>query len=176
MIARLPGNNAESNLGRGPAPTVGPEGSPPWQPIAAQGLAASATTGKRILVVDDNLAFRLLATMALSSRGYDCREAEDGRAALAYLSTNHVDLVLTDRWMPNMGGLELIRCMSANPALRTIPAVLFTSDLTEEVRVAALQAGASAVVSKLVSVERLIDGIGRVLRAPPQPSHCVSKL
>ena len=62
-----------------------------------------------ILVVDDDDAFRSLVIDILSEEDYRLLEACDGAAALTVLSSQEVDLVLTDQQMPGMTGLELAR-------------------------------------------------------------------
>ncbi len=62
-----------------------------------------------ILVVDDDGAFRSLVIDILKGRDYRLLEAADAEAALAILSHEKVDLVLTDQQMPGISGLELTR-------------------------------------------------------------------
>lgn len=63
----------------------------------------------RILVVDDNLEMRELIERILRRDGHDVVHAINGRDALSALSTGAFDLVLTDLFMPEMDGIELIR-------------------------------------------------------------------
>jgi len=76
---------------------------------------------KTILVVDDDPSSRTLLREILREEGFDIVEAEDGELALELLETKPVDLVITDRSMPRLGGLELLAKMrekqSALPVL-----------------------------------------------------------
>ena len=72
--------------------------------------ATAAVSGKEtILLVEDQLAIREVASVYLSGLGYNVLAAPDGEAALKIAETHerHIDLVVTDVVMPNMGGQEL---------------------------------------------------------------------
>ena len=63
----------------------------------------------RILVVDDEPALLKTTRKLLQVDGHEVLEAADGVAALQIIASQPVDLVLTDLYMPNMDGIELIR-------------------------------------------------------------------
>src|SRR3954447_24041164 len=66
-------------------------------------------TGKRILVIDDDLAIRVLLQAVLRRMHFDVELAEDGAAGLEKLQSNGtVDLVLLDLMMPKLNGYEFI--------------------------------------------------------------------
>lgn len=66
-------------------------------------------TGKRILVIDDDLAIRVLLQAVLRRMHFDVELAEDGAAGLEKLQANgSVDLVLLDLMMPKLNGYEFI--------------------------------------------------------------------
>lgn len=62
----------------------------------------------RILIIDDDPLLREIASELLTSAGYDCERAEDGRIGLSRLETGPFDLVLLDMIMPNMDGVETL--------------------------------------------------------------------
>lgn len=64
---------------------------------------------RRILVVDDDILVRMVASEALIHGGYEVELAEGGREALAKLEAGDFDLVVTDVLMPDIDGLELTR-------------------------------------------------------------------
>src|SRR6185369_508078 len=80
----------------------------------------------RVLVVEDNVFDQQLLQEYLSSRGYQTEFAHDGMEALPKLEADPMryDVVLTDRIMPHMNGLELLGRIKENPRLRTIPVIL----------------------------------------------------
>lgn len=99
-----------------------------------------------VLVVDDNVLDQKQARHCVEDAGWRAEFAENGRAALERLERNTPDLVLTDLQMPEVDGLELVRCMHSQ--YPRIPVVLMTAHGSEEIAVDALQAGAASYVPK----------------------------
>jgi signal transduction histidine kinase/ActR/RegA family two-component response regulator len=80
-----------------------------------------ATSGLRVLVVDDELAVRSVCTRALRIAGADVVEAETGEAAVDYATEHDIDVAIVDLTMPGIGGLETARQLrSLHPGLRII--------------------------------------------------------
>lgn len=65
----------------------------------------------RILVVDDNRMLRVLLTEILRNAGHLVYEAEDGSSGFAQFKARHPDLIVTDYYMPNMDGAELVKAV-----------------------------------------------------------------
>jgi two-component system chemotaxis sensor kinase CheA len=137
-------------------------------PPAAGATAAAipaAPSARTVLVVDDQFTVRELQRSILEAAGYRVVTAVDGRDALQRLEReDDVALVVTDLEMPELGGLELLRRLRADPAHASLPVVVVTSLRGEEDRRRGLEAGADAYVTKdrfdqralLDTVERLI--------------------
>lgn len=85
-------------------------------------------------MVDDSISTRALVCRTLGQAGYEALEAADGEEALGVLIADSVDAVVTDQWMPNMTGLELIRALRARPDLAHIPILAVTTDSEAELR------------------------------------------
>lgn len=66
--------------------------------------------GRRILVIDDDLAIRVLLQAVLKRLGFEVALAEDGEAGLAMLDREGFDLILLDLMMPKVNGYEFIEC------------------------------------------------------------------
>lgn len=66
-------------------------------------------TGRRILVIDDDLAIRVLLQAVLRRMHFDVELAEDGSAGLDRLQSNRYDLILLDLMMPRLNGYEFIQ-------------------------------------------------------------------
>ncbi|HEX3775350.1 MAG TPA: response regulator [Polyangiaceae bacterium] len=79
-----------------------------------------------ILIADDEFASLEVLALLLTGAGFTVVTASDGEEALARLSENRIDLVITDYKMPKMDGSELCERMLQSPALAQIP-VIFTS-------------------------------------------------
>jgi DNA-binding response OmpR family regulator len=80
----------------------------------------------KILVVDDEPSIRRLLNVALTNRGHQVIEAEDGFKALALAETEHPDLIVLDVMMPKLTGHQVHEKLRANPATKNLP-VLFLS-------------------------------------------------
>ncbi|MGH9458488.1 MAG: response regulator [Thermoanaerobaculia bacterium] len=64
--------------------------------------------GRRILVIDDDLAIRVLLQAVLKRLDFVVELAEDGEAGLAMLASRQYDLILLDLMMPKVNGYEFI--------------------------------------------------------------------
>src|SRR5215831_13819930 len=92
---------------------------------------------KRILVVEDDRTTQYLVSSILKSGGHAVTAVNDGAAAMNELGRQEYDLVLTDIWMPNMNGLDLLAEMRKLPhPPRT---VVLTSDTTPDTLLRALR-------------------------------------
>jgi len=107
-----------------------------------------APTRMGALVVDDSRAMRMLLAQILRAEGYQVTSAAHGREALERLQEETPSLALVDLEMPEMGGLELITAMRANPSTQKIPVLLVTSVKDEERIGEVLKAGASGYLNK----------------------------
>ena len=116
----------------------------------------------RILVADDEPTFRALLGDILEQAGYEVVEVADGAAALAALERGDFDLVLSDRRMPRVDGLELLRRARTLPAAP--PFVMLTAYGTIPDAVEAVRLGAADYLTKpLPSPAALIAVVERVL-------------
>ena len=89
--------------------------------------SAGTGTARRVLVVDDERAIRLLCRVNLAASGMDVLEAEDGQAALELARTERPDLVLLDVMMPEVDGWTVARELAADERTREIPIVFLTA-------------------------------------------------
>jgi phosphoserine phosphatase RsbU/P len=112
----------------------------------------------RVLVVDDNALDRKLLDVHLTSRGYVPRMATDGVEAWEILEKDpeSVDVVLLDRSMPRMGGIELLGRMKEHTKLRLVPVILQTSSIAPQDIIEGLRAGAYYYLTKPYDPEMLI--------------------
>jgi CheY-like chemotaxis protein len=131
---------------------------------AAAGDARSATrSGRRILVVDDNVDAARLTAEALEAVGHDTRVAFDGPAALEIADTFRPDVALLDLGLPLMDGYELAQQLVAGASVKAplLVAVTGYGQASDHERTSA--AGFHAHVVKPVDVAHLTDLLDRLL-------------
>jgi CheY-like chemotaxis protein len=85
-----------------------------------------------VLVVDDLPANRDLVQTVLGYYGHETLAADDGAQALALLTRQHPDLVLTDVAMPGMDGYQLARAIRSDPDCWGIPILFYTANYLEK--------------------------------------------
>ncbi len=154
----------------GPAspPSVSDRGSADADPARAPAGQGPATSGPRVLVVDDALTVRELQRSILTRGGYVVETAVDGLDALAALGRSRPDLVISDVEMPRMGGFALTESIRAHPTLSSLPVILLTSLRDEQHRRRGLEAGADAYLAKDTFQEAdLLEAVERVLGGEP---------
>jgi twitching motility two-component system response regulator PilG len=79
-----------------------------------------------ILAVDDSPTVRKLIAITLEKHGYQVITAEDGMAALNYLTTNPPHLVLTDINMPRLDGYQLCKLIKKHDKTKHIPVIMLS--------------------------------------------------
>ena len=94
-----------------------------------------------ILVVDDDPAIREMIRLALTSGGYEVREAGNTLDARQTIAKQPPDLVLLDWMLPGQSGFEFARALQRDSAHKQIPVIMLTARDQEEDKVAALEAG-----------------------------------
>jgi DNA-binding response OmpR family regulator len=119
----------------------------------------------KILVVDDEPPLRELVIVTLGDR-YACDEAVDGDAALEQLRKQEYNLVMLDVMMPGRSGIDVLRAMRADEALRDIPVIVMSAWQSSQDIDAALAAGADGFLPKPFRVEELDSTVREVLGWP----------
>ena len=102
-----------------------------------------------ILVVDDSPTIRRMVRAALGSlSGATFNEASSGLRAIEMLGMEPAHVVILDLNMPDMHGLDVIRFLRSHDRYRALPVIVLTTRGDEGSRQAALEAGASAYLTK----------------------------
>ena len=121
----------------------------------------------RILLVDDHEKARQALKLFLEHHGYACEEAEHGAAAFAWLEQGqNVDLIVSDNQMPVMTGMEFLLQVRAHPHFSSIPFILYSGNVTDEIHRQAHQAGVLAVLSKPYNFSDFVRIITKALDTP----------
>src|SRR3954454_17034285 len=117
------------------------------------------------LVVEDSPTMRQLIVFALNRiRGLTVVEANDGVDALRKLSSQQLDIILTDINMPIMDGLKLVRRVRSDEAMKSIPIVIITTEGAEEDRQRPLALGPNAYITKPIQAPQVIAKVKELLR------------
>ena len=115
----------------------------------------------RIMIVDDDLAFRVGTMALLDDHGYASTIATNGGEALQKLAERQFDLVLSDLVMPGMNGIELLQHIaSEHPGM---PVIMVTGFASISTAVEAMRLGARDYVTKPCDNDELLIKIRRAL-------------
>ncbi len=124
---------------------------------------------KKILLADDSTIMRMVISMHLRRfTGASITEAVNGQEALAKLTQDKFDLLLTDINMPEMNGIELVR--HVRTGLKSdIPIVIITTKGEVKDRELGMSMGANGYITKPVSVKDLIMAVVNNLEEKKPP-------
>jgi len=118
----------------------------------------------KILVVDDEPQIRRVMKSALTKQSYVVGDARSGEEALDKMRQDRYDLILLDRNMPGMGGLEACHQIRSTS---DVGIIMLTVRKTEAEKIEALDAGADDYVTKPFSMPELLARIRANLRRVP---------
>jgi two-component system KDP operon response regulator KdpE len=120
------------------------------------------TNRPRVLVVDDEVAFRNAVRASLAASGFTVEDAGTGGDAVSAVLQRPFDLVLLDINMPGMSGVEA--CQQIRALAPRMGIIMVTVRDAEEDKVEALEAGADDYVTKPFRLRELVARSGAVLR------------
>lgn len=126
----------------------------------------------RVLIADDQAANRTVLARILERAGHQVESVNDGEEALDQLEVGQFDLAVLDMHMPEFSGVDVakqLRVMQAGNVKRT-PVVILSADATRHAAESAIEAGASAFITKPVVVSRLLETISDVLNPQKIPA------
>lgn len=117
----------------------------------------------KILVVDDFSTMRRIVRNLLKQNGFEnIDEAEDGEQALAKLKNGNFQFVVSDWNMPNMTGIELLKSVRSDPALKAMPFLMVTAEADKEKVVEAIKAGVNNYIIKPFTAEILKEKMDKI--------------
>ena len=119
----------------------------------------------KILVVDDFSTMRRIVRNLLVELGFSnplIQEADDGENALVLLRSQPFDLVVTDWNMPNMTGIDLLRAIRAEAALKGLPVLMVTAENNRDQIIAAAQAGVNGYIVKPFTAATLQEKLAKI--------------
>jgi twitching motility two-component system response regulator PilG len=122
----------------------------------------------KVLLVDDTRTLLSLIQVYLMGWQIEFHEAKDGLEGLAKAKEIRPDLIVSDVRMPGMDGFELCAAVRADAGMHLTPIVLLTSLNDDTSRKKGKLVGASAFLTKPVSVDELRKTVGTLLKLPPR--------
>jgi len=120
-----------------------------------------------VLVVDDEKSFRVIAEEALSREGYAVRSADSGAAATLAFRDEPPDVVILDRNLPDVDGVDLLASLSQEAKERGIDTLFLVATAYADVEnaVQALRKGADDYLTKPIQLSELVVKIRKALEA-----------
>ena len=118
----------------------------------------------RILVVEEDTDIASLIVHYLVPAGHESEVVANGSDALPAARKRTPDLIILDRMLPGLDGLEICRALRADSSLAGVPILMLTARAEEVDRIAGFETGADDYVTKPFSPKELVARIGALLR------------
>ena len=120
------------------------------KPVSREALIAQldAFTRSRILLIDDDAAWRYTLRKMLHTSRHQVIEAADGGSGLSSAAAAHPQVIVLDLGLPDISGEEVLQRLSSDPVTRDIPVVVATSRDLTAIEHATLAVHAKAVLNK----------------------------
>jgi CheY-like chemotaxis protein len=119
--------------------------------------------GQLILLVEDEIANRLLFVDVLEHHGYTILEAGDGAEGVRLAKAEKPELILMDMQLPVMDGMAATREIKAFADTSQIPVVALTASVMKDERQKMLDSGCEEVVSKPILAKALVEVVRKYL-------------
>jgi two-component system, OmpR family, alkaline phosphatase synthesis response regulator PhoP len=117
-----------------------------------------------VLVVEDDRDIADLVALYLERDGFSVEIVTAGTDAFPRALASPPDLMVLDRMLPGLDGLEVCRAMRANPRTAGVPIIMLTARAEESDRIAGLELGADDYVTKPFSPKELVARAKALLR------------
>ena len=124
-------------------------------------------TDPRVLIVDDDETFRLIARESLHKKGFIVEEAVNGDQALVIALRSKPDIVLVDIMMPGVDGVSLCREFRERAELKDTILLVVTALNDPKILRDAVRFGANAYLIKPVEASVLLDKVKKLLESRP---------
>jgi PAS domain S-box-containing protein len=156
LAERLLAKPGMTHVTAGAAPRHGDFSQPFAAPLQAPN--AEKSRGLKILLAEDNPINAMLTRELLKRRGHRVSEVTSGEAAVAAVTREHFDLLLTDIHMPGLDGVEATKRIRAEEKLMSrarLPIVALTADALETGKRACQEAGMDGFLTKPIDPAEL---------------------
>lgn len=118
---------------------------------------------KKIVFIEDDIALGNSILELLTYSNFDVIWFEDGLKALLYLNKNLPDIIISDLKMPNMDGEELFLKIRKNSKFNTIPFIIITANIDDDVKYRQLENGVNDFILKPFKVQELVYKIKNLM-------------
>jgi CheY-like chemotaxis protein len=126
----------------------------------------------RIFVIDDEPLIRSTVVTILTREGFSIEEASDSVAGIAMFHKNSPDVVITDIFMPNKDGIEIIMELKRLcPRTKVIAMTGGGQTRMMEIASAAQILGADHILHKPFERESLLEAVNAAIGTPPPPKR-----
>ncbi len=119
---------------------------------------------KVILIADDEPANIALLHIVLRKYGYTTLEATDGKQAVELAKAKKPDIILMDKTMPVMDGLEATGVLKGDVSTKKIPIICMTASAMRGDKEKILQAGCDDYMSKPLDVYKVIEIVSQYVQ------------
>jgi two-component system OmpR family response regulator len=128
----------------------------------------------RILIIEDDIEAATLMRRSLQERGYEVGHAADGRVGLERALERNWDLIIADRMLPHLDGLEMVESLRRQG--RDIPILILSALANVDDRVRGLQAGGDDYLTKPFAFVELLARIEALLRRGSRTAESRTRL
>jgi len=123
--------------------------------VAAQAFDLTVLRGTRVLLAEDDATNQTVAVGLLKAAGMMIDVAEDGAAAVEMVKAKNYEIVLMDKQMPKMGGVEATRLIREDERFANLPIIAMTANVLRSHKEACLAAGMNDFISKPLDPDEL---------------------
>ena len=118
---------------------------------------------QKIVLIEDDVALGNSILELLVLHDFEAKWFEESTQALAYLSQNTPDLIISDLMMPKINGGELFLNIRKNKKFSTVPYIIITANVDDEIKLNQLELGVNDYIIKPFKVKELIFKVNNVL-------------
>ena len=157
------GANESDDSSDSAGPEAADDASAPSNEAEFQTISENVMS-KRILTIDDSKTMRDMLMLTLVEAGFDVVQAVDGQDGLDVLGKEkeQIDVIITDINMPRMDGYEVIRNLRRDPAHKSTPILVLTTESDTDKKNLAREAGATGWMVKPFDPDRLVATVRKV--------------
>lgn len=138
--------------------------------VPGVGKNKRTTPKHKLLIIDDDRAFVVLAAAILRDAGFLVLEAHDAMQGFMYAQQDPPAIILLDMQMPAGGGMNLLERVRAVPRLQKIPIIVVTASSDEGLANEVKTKGAVGLLEKPVDRDQLVNLVHSILEPNSAPS------